>query len=272
MPLNVKGLVEKPLRAFASFTPGQKVVSALAIVALLVGGLFFSKWSNQTSYAPLFTGLASADASAIVEQLNSGGTKYELSDGGATIMVPREQVNDLRITMSGQGLPANEGSGYSILDKQGLTASQFQQQVGYQRALEGELKSTIEAIDTVDTAVVHLALPEKDVFADEESKPTASVLVATEPGTTLTSAQVRAVVHLVSASVQGMDPADVTLTDSTGKLLSNNDADGTGAGSDRSEQTQAYEDRVSKSVQTMLDRVVGPGHSEVRVTAVFVPL
>src|SRR3954452_22554179 len=97
MPLNVKGLLEKPLAAFRSFTPGQKAVSDLAIVALLIGGVFFSKWSNQTSYEPLFTGLASADASAIVEQLNSGGTKYELTDGGATIMVPREQVNDLRI-------------------------------------------------------------------------------------------------------------------------------------------------------------------------------
>ncbi|NHC47094.1 flagellar basal-body MS-ring/collar protein FliF [Motilibacter aurantiacus] len=267
MPTNVKGLVEKPLRAFRSFTPGQKAVSIIAVVALLIGGYFFTTWSSKPNYAPLFTGLASADASAIVEELTASGTPYELADGGSTILVPQAQAADLRLTMAGQGLPANEGSGYSILDKQGLTASQFQQQVGYQRALEGELKNTIEAIDTVDTAVVHLALPEKDVFADEESKPTASVLVQTQPGTTLTSQQVRAVINLVSASVQGMAPQDVTLTDSTGKLLSNNDPNGAGAGADRDEATQAYEDRISKSVQTMLDRVVGAGHSEVRVTA-----
>jgi flagellar M-ring protein FliF len=233
-----------------------------------VGGYFFSTWAAKPTYAPLFSNLAPADASAIVDKLNSGGTKYQLADGGATIMVPQDQVYDLRLKMSGAGLPAQSETGYSLLDKQGVMTSEFMQHVDYQRAMEGELAKTIKSISGVTAATVHLAIPQKDVFTDEQQKPTASVLVATSPGRSLSSDQVQAVVHLVSSSIEGMDAGAVTVVGADGSVQSGSGVDGGSAGSDaRTRQTQAFEQRMNSSLQRMLDQVVGAGHAVVQVTA-----
>lgn len=267
MGQNLLGAARRAGRTFGDFTLGQKVVTVLAVLGLALGALLFNRWASTPTYAPLFSNLAASDASAIVDKLNSAGTPYKLANGGATIMVPQGQVDAVRLQMSGQGLPANDSSSWSLLDKQGMTSSQFQQQVAYQRALEGELAKTIQSIQGVDAAVVNLAIPQKDVFTKDSDKPTASVLVQTKAGQDLTSQQVQAVTNLVASSVPGLTPDMVTVADGKGRVLS---AQGTagGAGADtRSDQTRAYEDRMSQSLQDMLDRVVGPGHSVVRLTA-----
>ncbi len=253
---------------FSSFTAGQKAVTILGIIALAIGGVFFFRWASTPAYAPLYSNLAAADASAIVEQLNATGTPYKYANAGTTILVPGDAVYDLRVQMSGEGLPAGEDTGYSLLDKQNLSTSEFRQRVDYQRALEGELNSTLKAIDGVETAIVRLAMPEKDVFADEDGNPTASVLIKPRMGEELSSQQVRGIVHLVASSVEGLDPKDVTVADASGKVLSNSTQGGmVGGGDERSEQTLAYEQRVGKSLEDMLERVVGPGNAVVRVTA-----
>ncbi|MGQ0846475.1 MAG: flagellar basal-body MS-ring/collar protein FliF [Sporichthyaceae bacterium] len=269
MRSNVTGLLGRATRTFATFTSAQKVISILAVLGLLLGGYAFTAWASKPSYAPLFTDLAPADASAIVDQLNSAGTPYQLTNGGATILVPQAQVYDTRIAMSGKGLAPSAGSaGWGLLDKQGVTTSKFQQQVAYRRALEGELAATVGGIEGVSTAVVHLALPEKGVFTKETEDAKASVLVATTPGRDLTSAQVQAIVNLVSSAVEGMSPDGVTVADSSGKVLSSSAKNNAGAAADsRAQQTRDYETRVASSLQAMIDRVVGPGHSEVRLTA-----
>jgi flagellar M-ring protein FliF len=266
---NMTGLLGRAARSFSTFTAGQKAVSLLALVGLIIGGVLFSSWATKPSYAPLFTNLAAKDASAIVDQLNSTGVQYQLADGGSTILVPQQQVYDTRIAMSGKGLtPNGDSDGWGLLDKQGVTASKFQQQVTYRRALEGELSKTIEGIDGVTAAVVHLAIPEKDVFIKETAQAKASVLVATAVGKSLTPAQVQAVVNLIASSVEGIDPENVTVADSTGKVLSASADGSAGAAADsRAQQTRDYEARVASSLQAMVDRVVGVGHSEVRLTA-----
>ena len=135
--------------------------------------------------------------------------------------------------------------------------------------MEGELASTIEAIDGVDTAVVHLALPPKQVFAEEQDPATASVLVDTRAGTTLGPDQVQAVVNLVASSIDGLDPAKVTVADSAGRVLSEGDESGSGMSSSRNRQVEDYQDQLSAKAQAMLDRVFGPGNSSVQVTAVL---
>src|SRR6185312_16808529 len=111
----LKGVTGK----FGSFTPGQKAVSIVAVIAIAVGGYFFATWVSKPTYSPLYSNLASADAAAIVEQLDADSVPYELTDGGNTILVPKEQVYSLRLQMSGQGLPADTANGgYSILDNQ----------------------------------------------------------------------------------------------------------------------------------------------------------
>ena len=262
----------KPLRkviaTFASFTAGQKAVTIAAVIALAVGGYFFATWASKPSYSMLFNNLSSKDAAAVVESLQGSGTPYELSNGGATIMVPADQVNDLRIMLSGEGLPAEADSGYALLDEQGITTSDFMQHVGYQRALEGELSNTIKSIEGVEAATVHLVIPQKDVFSDDQTKPTASVLVASQGSTGLSNQQVQAIVHLVASSVEGLDPTAITVAGADGKVLSSGDgsAVGTGDGDARTQATNTYQTQLNGQLQTMLDSIVGPGNTVVTST------
>ncbi|MDP9399200.1 MAG: flagellar M-ring protein FliF [Actinomycetota bacterium] len=272
MPTALRGGAQRAARTFAAFTPGQKAVSVLAVVALLVGGLLFTRWAARPTYAPLYTSLSPTDASAIVEELQTAGVPYELPSA-TSILVPQDSVNSARVLLAGKSLPTEDsGSGWGILDKQGVTTSEFQQQVGFQRAMEGELKDTIQSIQGVKSARVQLAVPKKDVFADEDGKPTASVLVATMPGRDLTPQQVQAVVHLVAGAVPELDPDAVTVADAdadaAGKVLSTS-PDGTAgaAGDVRAQQTLDFEKRLSDEVRGMLEKVVGAGNVAVKVTA-----
>ncbi|GAA3398844.1 flagellar basal-body MS-ring/collar protein FliF [Cryptosporangium minutisporangium] len=264
----LKRALRRGVEGFRAFSPGQKAVIIIAVIALAVGGYFFAAWASKPTMAPLFSNLSPTDASAIVEDLGAANVQYELTDGGGTIMVPRDQVYELRIQMAGQGLPAGEDTGYSLLDKQGVTTSEFMQHVSYQRALEGELASTIKSIDGVEAATVHLALPQKDVFADDEQRPTASVLVKTAAGRDLTDSQVQAIVNLVSSSVEGMDAKDVTLAGADGAVLAKGGQTTTAAGGDAStKQTMAFEGKMQDSIRSMLEQVVGKGKAAVTVTA-----
>jgi flagellar M-ring protein FliF len=271
MKPSMKDVVTRALaryqRTFTAFTTGQKVVAVVGTVALLLAGFMIFRWASTPSYAPLYSNLSASDASAVVDKLNSEGVPYQLANGGATIMVPKDKVYSSRISLSGQGLPSSSDSGYSILDKQSLSTSQFQEQTNFKRAMESELSKTIEALNGVQTAVVHLALPEKQVFADKQDPPTASVLLATRPGTTFGPEQVQAVVNLVASSVDGLEPDKVTVADSAGHMLSATDGTSGFAASTRNQQVDDYQDEMNSRIQTMLDRVVGPGNSTVAVTA-----
>ncbi|MEV6344515.1 flagellar basal-body MS-ring/collar protein FliF [Actinoplanes sp. NPDC051851] len=254
---------------FKSFTPGQKAVTLFAVIAIIVGGYFFATWASKPSYATLFNNLSTKDASAIVESLQKTGTPYELANDGQTILVPQDKVNDLRLQLSGEGLPNDEGTGYSLLDQQGITTSDFMQHANYQRALEGELAKTIKSIDGVEAATVHLVLPQKDVFADTDAKPTASVLVASKSTTPLSPDQVQSIVHLVASSVEGLDPTEVTVAGADGKILSTGGGAAVATGGDggADSQTVAFQNRMNSALQQMLDRLVGPGHAVVTTTA-----
>src|SRR4051794_9672165 len=252
---------------FGAFTMGQKAISVLGTVALLLGGFMVFRWASTPDYGPLFSNLSASDASAVVDQLDAQGTPYELTDGGSTVMVPRDDVYSTRIALSGEGLPADsDNQGYSILDKQGMSLSQDAQDTNFKRAMEGELSNTVEAIDGVETAVVHLALPQKEVFADEQDPATASVLVKTRPGATLDPEQVQAVVHLVASSIDGLDPDQVTVADATGKVLSSPGGVADDGGT-RTQLVSEVQEEYRAKLQTMLDRVVGAGNSTVQVTA-----
>ena len=269
MNFNLKSLLDRGRGVFSDFTAGQKTVTALVVVGLIVGGYLFSSWASKPTYTPLFSNLATSDASAITDKLTSAKEPYQLADGGTTILVPQKDVYQLRLDMAKDNLPANADSGFSLLDKGGITTSQFQQNVEYQQALEGELVKTIESIDGVSAAVVNIVLPANDVFSDDSTKPTASVLVTTDPSKPLNAGQVQAVVHLVASSVEGLDPNDVTVADSQGNVLSAPGVNGalSGATSMQDQQTAAYEQRVSSAVQALLQPLVGPGHVIVQVNA-----
>lgn len=268
MKTALAGTLERARSAFATISLGQKVVIGLLLAGLLLGGFFFSKWITAPTQAPLFSNLAASDAAAIVEELNASGVSYELADGGQTIMVAKDAVYDLRLQMSGKGLPAGQDTGYALLDEQGITTSEFQQQTTYKRALEGELSKTLEALDGVNEAIVSVALPEEEVFVTDQAEPTASVLLDLAAGTQLSGEQIQAVTNLVSSSIEKMSPEQVTVTDTAGQVLS---TPGSGisaaAGDARSQVELDYQNRLAASAQKILDSVLGPGRSVVSVRA-----
>ncbi|WP_217616791.1 flagellar basal-body MS-ring/collar protein FliF [Cellulomonas sp. GbtcB1] len=266
MPAQVKSLFGRMSGAVKQFSLPQKTFAIIAVAAILLGGFAIWSWASKPTLAPLFSGLSATDASAVVDQLSAEGVSYELTDGGATVMVPQDKLYSMRLKLAAAGLPANaEGDGYSLLDGMSMTSSEFQQQTTYTRALEGELAKTVGAMSGVEAATVKLALPEDSVFVSQQQDPTASVFVRTKTGTQLSNDQVEAIVHLVSAGIEGMKATDVAVVDSTGKVLSEVGTGLTGGTGD--EATSAYEQRVTGAVQALLDQVVGAGKSAVTVTA-----
>ena len=258
---------EKFRGTFNGFTRGQKTMLGLAGLSVMFGAFMLSKWTGQTQYSTLYSNLAATDASAVTQSLDAQGIKYELGNGGSSVLVPQELVYRTRIDLSAKGIPSDGAPGYSLLDKQGLTTSEFRQHVDYQRALEGELAKTIRSIDGIDTTSVHLVIPQEDLFTGDTTKPTASVLVRTSGLSKLSGGQVDAIVHLVASSVEGLAPEDVTVADANGNVLAAPGQNGSAATSNRMEQTTAYEDALALSLQQMVQKVTGDGHAIVRVKA-----
>ncbi|MFJ3490318.1 flagellar basal-body MS-ring/collar protein FliF [Leifsonia aquatica] len=264
MPQQVTSFFRRIGDSIRGFSLAQRVIAIIGVAVLALGITGIAMWASQPTYTPLFSGLQSSDASAIVDQLRTDGVQYQLTDGGGTILVPQQSVYDERLKAASAGLPSSSTGGYSLLDKMGVTSSEFQQSVTYKRAMEGELGNTIAAMKGVKTASVRLAIPEETVFVSEKKDPTASVFVETQNGVTLSQDQVQAIVHLTSAAVTGMQPTDVAVIDANGTVLS---AVGTGAVGGADKQAGDYEARVKTAVQDMLDKVVGPGNATVAVAA-----
>ena len=258
---------ERMRGTFNGFTRGQKTMLGLAGTAVVLGAFMLSRWTGQTRYSTLYSNLAPADASAVTSSLDAQGVTYQLGGGGSSILVPHDLVYRTRIDLSAKGIPSDGAPGYSLLDKQGLTTSEFRQHIDYQRALEGELSKTIRAIDGIDATSVHLVIPQQDLFSGDATKPTASVLVRTSGMGRLSGGQVDAIVHLVASSVEGLAPEDVTVADANGNVLAAPGQEGSAASSNRMEQTQAYEDVLALSLQQMVQKVTGDGHAVVRVKA-----
>lgn len=255
------------LRTVGALSPLQKIGLGAAVLTIVAGGFVLARGGSESAMAPVFTDLEARDAADVTDELIARGVKYELVDGGRTVLVPADQVYALRIDLSAEGLPGSS-EGYALLDRQGITTSEFRQRVDYQRALEGELSRTLRAIEGVQAATVHLALPEESVFVDRPTEPTASVLVTTERAHELTSDQVAAIVHLVAASVRDMKPENVTIADASGTVLA---FDGQPRGADpkgaSGDLTARYESELEASIRALVAKVAGPDAVAVTVTA-----
>ena len=264
MPAPISSMLRRLTHTIREFTIAQRTMAIIGFAVLALGIAALSFWATRPQLSPLFSGLSGTDANTLVEQLRADGVQYQITGGGGTIMVPEESVYAERLKAAAAGLPSSSTGGYSLLDKMGVTASEFQQNVTYKRAIEGELAHTIEAMKGVKTASVQLAIPKDTVFVSEKTDPTASVFIATDNGVTLGDDQVQAIVHLTSSSIDGMKTSDVSVVDAQGHVLSATGVDVAGSGSKRASD---YEERVRSSVQSMLDKVVGPGNATVVVAA-----
>lgn len=264
MPPFVSQFMNQASGTIKGFSIAQRTLAVIGVAVLVLGSVALGTWLTKPTYSPLFSGVAAADASAIVAQLKTDNVPYQLTNGGSTILVPDEKVYEERLKAASAGLPGATTGGYSLLDTMGVTSSEFQQNVTYKRAMEGELATTVMAMRGVQNASVKLAIPESTVFTSTKLDPTASVFIESAGSTQLSTDQVDAVVHLVSSAVEGLTPSNVSVVDAKGNVLSAAGAE-LGGGADK--QATEYEKRTTAAVQTMLDRVLGPGNSTVSLTA-----
>ena len=241
---------------------GAVLLVALAIGAALLGG--------RTEWRVLYANLADKDGGAIVAQLSQMNIPYKYAEGGAAILVPAERVHDTRLRLASQGLPKGSVAGFEGMESNRLGMTQFQERLTFQRGLEGELTRSIQALSSVQSARVHLALPNQNGFFREQQKPSASVLVSLYPGRTLDRTQLAGIVHLVSSSVPEMAPAAVSVVDDTGKLLSE-PADGSagnrGIDQEQLQYTQQIEQTFTRRILDILEPIVGKGNVRAQVTA-----
>lgn len=253
--------------AFSQLPAPRRAVLVGAVAGVLVLLLVVARWASQPDYALLFGSLSPADAGRVVEQLEADAVQYSLRDGGTAIYVPRDEVYGLRLRLASEGLVSDGPAGYELFDAGTLGMTDFMQRLNVKRALEGELARTIGSVQQVESARVHLVLPERSPFRDQQTPPSASVVLSVRGP--LAPEQVAGVTALVAGAVEGMSPTQVTVIDEAGRMLAGPQAGGTAAGlsSAQLRMRQEVEEHLARAGQTMLDQMLGPGRAVVRVSA-----
>lgn len=254
----------------AALPPGRKLMLGLGVAALAAIALTMSMWSAEGNYKVLYANLSDKDGGAILAQLSQMNVPYKHADGGAAILVPADKVHDVRLKLASSGLPKGGVVGFELMDNAKFGQTQFQERLSFQRGLEGELTRSIGALAAVQSARVHLALPNQNGFFREQQKPSASVLLTLHPGRTLDRAQIAGIVHLVSSSVPEMNPKAVSVLDASGALLSGAAADGGQAGGLDAQQlqyVQQIEANYTRRVHDILEPVLGRDNLRAQVTA-----
>src|SRR3989454_1722830 len=254
---------------FLAQPPARRVAIGAVGVASMAVVLGLAWWAQRPLYRPLFTNLSTTDAASIVEALKAEKVAYRLEDDGRAVLVPAERLYELRLALAARGLPEGGGVGFEIFDKQSLGVTDFLQRLNYQRALQGELSRTIGQLGGVEAARVHLALPERSLFVAEDRRPSASVVVKLVQGRTLSAAQIDGIVHLVAASVEGLQPEAVTVVDEAGRILTSDRRGAEAAGTSNAplEIQQAVERGAEERIESMLGAVVGRDKVVARVAA-----
>src|SRR5689334_10849406 len=252
----------------ANTTPKGKAVLAASALAIVAALLIMVKLASAPSYTTMLTGLDPAQTGKITGALDSAGVGYKIANNGTALSVQKGQVSQARIALAEQGLPAQGQPGFELFDKQKLGASDFQQKVTYQRALEGQIASTIGQVQGVGGAQVSLVLPEDQLFSEDQTPATAAVLLSGS-ATSLDPSAVRGIASLVSSSVKGLKPANVSITDASGTLLWPNSDSGSGTGGGVSKLTaqSRFNAQLQGSLDAMLTQTLGAGKARVSVSS-----
>jgi flagellar M-ring protein FliF len=245
-----------------SLSVRQKIT--IAVVALLIAAGIYSLvyWQKESGFKPLFTGLATEDASGIVQKLKESGVDYRLPESGGSVLVQSSRLADLRLTMAAAGLPKSGRIGFELFDKTNLGATEFTEHVNYRRALEGELERSVTSLAEVEQSRVHITFPKDSVFLDAQQPAKASVLVKLRPGMRLAPQNVQAIDHLVASAVEGLSPDGVSVLDMNGNLLGRPRAAANPDSGEPSEAVLDYRHKVEADllakVNSTLEALLGP--------------
>ena len=248
--------------------PAQRNRLLIGLMLLVLVGVVGLMMGRQAEWRVLYANLGDRDGGAVLAQLSQMGVPYKHADGGAAILVPGDRVHDTRLRLATLGLPKGSVAGFEMMEANRFGMTQFQERLTFQRGLEGELTRSIQALSSVQSARVHLALPNQNGFFREQQKPSASVLVSLHPGRSLERNQLAGIVHLVASSVPEMTPAAVSVLDDTGKLLST-PADGAPGGADAQQlqYVQQLEQLYTRRILDILEPVVGRRNVKAQVSA-----
>ncbi|MBC8244424.1 MAG: flagellar M-ring protein FliF [Verrucomicrobia bacterium] len=266
---SIKELLKQLAGIWSELGLNQKVTvitAGFAVVAALVAVLV---WGGRTDYSLLYGNLDTAEAGRVTQALDASSVKYKISQGGGSIYVPSSQVHQMRMQLATQGIPKGEGIGYELLDKNTLGMSDFMQHANYNRAVQGELARTIAKFNGIDSARVMIVSPENRLLIDPGRHATASVFLTMRRMTRPSSETVNAIQMLVANSIEGLSVNHVSVVDNSGNVLSIHDEEGSlvAVTSSRLRARQELENYLGKKVESMLEKVVGPGNVVARVSA-----
>ena len=247
----------------------RALLIAILLTFVVVGGLL-TQWARQPDMRTLYSDLSAEEASKITEKISEKDVPYELRNGGTTILVPKQHVYQLRLDMAKEGLPSGEQKGYKLFENQRISQSPLVENVNLKRALQEELAKSIQMIDGISHARVHIVSSKQTLFTTKAGQTTASVVVRLKPGHKLTGTNVAAITHLVSGSVEGLNTEGVSVINSQGQLLTGESGNSLASGAST---VQDYRERVESNLahkaEQMLTTVLGPGRAIVKVSAVI---
>jgi flagellar M-ring protein FliF len=250
--LNPTPTLTQTLSGFNSKQSIGLLVATAAMIALLFG---MWTWGKTPDYRVLYGNLSDRDGGAIIESLQQMNVPYKFAEGGGALLVPADQVHEVRLRMASQGLPKGSLAGFELMENQKFGTSQFLEQMNYQRALEGELARSVQTLASVQSARVHLAIPKPTVFVKEQQQPGASVVLTLHPGRTLDGSQISGIVHLISSSVPNMPAKNVTVVDQSGSLLSSAKEGSTG----QMDATQiSYVRQIEQAYINRIEAIIAP--------------
>jgi len=259
--------VNGTLEFFKGLGPGRILALGGVTIGLLAFFAFIMMRVSSPNMALLYSGLPVSDSAEIVAKLEALGVPFELKGDGTTIMVPKSDALRLRMNMAEAGLPSGGSVGYEIFDDtSALGTTSFVQNMNHLRALEGELARTIRALDSIQSARVHLVLPERELFTRERQDPTASIVVKARGG--LSRSQAKGIQFLVASAVEGLGAGNVSIIDETGNMIAGGSPDGTGGASGNMDERQReYETRLRRHVADIVTSVVGTNRARIQVAA-----
>lgn len=271
MPQLITDLRTQSLQVWQRLSRVQKIALPAVGTAGAVALVALSLWARAPQYAPLYSSLSEQDAAAVVAKLQESSIPYSIGAAGSQILVPQSILYDVRLQMANGGLPTSSGTGFELFDQPSFGTTDFAQRVNYQRALEGELARTIERIEGVEQARIHLVLPQPSLYTEKQKEPTASVVISTKPGKRLLSPLVDGIANLVAGSVEGLKTESINIVDNAGNTLYEKVAPGDMASaqgrSSRMQLQRAFEASLESRLQGLLDAVLGPERAVVRVSA-----
>jgi len=264
---------DRIIAMFLGLTGKQKIIFFSIAVLAIAGIIVFINWVTKTEYKVLFSELNAEDANAIIQKLKDGKISYKIADGGSTILIPAESLYEQRLSLAAQGLPKKGKIGFEIFDKTNLVGTEFEKEMNYQRALQGELSQTINQLEGVSDSRIHITIPKTRLLTDMEKSPTASIVLYLKPGASITSEQVQGIVHLICSSVEGLQPDNVSVLDNYGNLISDNLQKKDEDIPDPDDVLAKYyklkkkiETDLQTKVETLMDSVVGDKKAVVQIS------